>query len=661
MSLITLNATRDSWGSINLHTVNSETAVQYGQWGYYEEEYNAIACIDFDFNSIPAGATINKATLRVYGSKGQVDVGVSTYVDRITSNWGSNSGLPSSTDANRVNAPSFTTATSAWYEFEVTGIVRDTRQYGGYGFKFWRPFIYYFSYSQQYILGVASGVSTSPKLIVDYTPSNVAPNAPAITAPTWGQNLATRTPTITWLFTDPDAGNYQSAYYVELINSVYSAVLWNSGWISSSGTSFTLPAGVITADGAYYLRIQVKDQSGAINAANGNGPDPAFGNTYFISDTTPPTIGAPSTQQYIAGTTATVYVDGVTDAIGINRVQVYQMRPDGSYYDIGNATHVGNGRYSINATGINVDGNWQFHFRAYDNAGNPAINGNYVAAYVMRDTVAPTISSVQGYSYTNVTSGTRRVWAYGVTDNLSGIGTIYCNYKLPNGTQVNSVVCTKSGSDAYVDIPLSQQGEYRMDFYCIDNAGNWMVGSKTAYFFVDSVISNDPNAAAIYGTTTATIFWQQFYDPTPSSGFSNTKMYLGEWSGSDWVGGTPNLFNGNIVATDSSVLEKNITGLKAGGRYRYTVIHFDNAGNASSYTYREFATKKKIGEKRIKAGGTTISLPIYDPQSGVVGSTARRITLSGGVVGCYELVATTDVNASPMRLTTTQGIKAISK
>ncbi|MFH5187082.1 DNRLRE domain-containing protein [Paenibacillus sp. TAB 01] len=641
--------------SNNPNTSIASTAV-YATWntgtGYYEYGYYL-----FDISFIPAGSIINNAylTLTSYNSG-------STSTDTIqvfksTSAWASGpliyntrpsvEGSPFQTFTGITKTSSLvismTSVIQSWVNGAVNGGIMLANATAG-GSKSWCA------------EGVGD-VNSRPKLTIDYT-VNTAPNAP-ILGFTDGQVLNTRKPTITWTFSDSDSGDSQSQYFVEVINGSYSAPLWNSGWIANANArSYTLPAGAIPSDGQCYIRMKVTDSQGAVNQSNGNGPDTSFGNRRLIIDTVAPTIASVSTQQFNknANTTTRVWAYGLSDTTsGVSYVTVFLVRPDGSYYQTNNGINAGNGNWYIDVTWNNdVQGNWGVDFRGVDAAGN---TGNMARANVYVDSTSPTIASVQGYSYTNQTTGTRRVWAYGVTDNGSGINQVLCNYTVPGKSTVSSVNCTASGSDFFIDIPLSVQGEYRVEFYCIDRAGNWMSNpnSKTASFFVDSQRPNDPDPNVSYGTTTALFSWKSFSDPSPSSGYDKTYMYLGEWNGSGWVG-TP-LYNGTSIG---NVLTLAVNGLKQGARYRYTVTQYDKSGNESSYTYKEFVTKRKIGEYRIQKSGQLLSLPVYDPNSGINGPKTLRTSVTAGI-GCLELVPVNDPNASPIRLVTSQGVKAISK
>jgi hypothetical protein len=282
----------------------------------------------------------------------------------------------------------------------------------------------------------------------------------------------------------------------------------------------------------------------------------------------------------------------------------------------------------------------------------------YIEWTVPVDETPPTITSTSGYSYTNSTSGIRRVWAYGVTDSESGVAGVNTTYTSPGGSAA-SITSYASGSDFYVDIPLtSTQGEWSVAFIAVDNAGNSSTPA-TSKFFIDSQLANDPAPFAVWHQTTATIYWIGFSDPTPSSGYQNTRIWLGEWNGGNWVGGSPNIYNGSIVTTNPFTLEQPASSLTAGKRYRYTVAHYDNADNQSSYTWYEFVTKKQIGTFKMSTGAGNVTLPVYDPSSGVLGNKALRIETPLGI-GCFEIISTMGLPAKSLRVDTLSGIKAIA-
>lgn len=502
---------------------------------------------------------------------------------------------------------------------------------------------------------------------------DTAPNAPTITSPANNAKLNTRTPTVTWTFSDPDAGDTQSAYYVEVINSTYSASVWNSGWQTGSATSYAIPAGAITSDNNYYIRMQVKDSSGVVNIANGPGPgggDANFYNVYVTIDTTAPT-GSISTAspQYLnvaAGGTFRVQVTASDSLSGISNVQFPTWTEANGQDDIiwYNGTNAGGGVWYIDvpiSDHSNAEGIYDTDPYLYDNAGNSVGIGR-VQTYV--DRTNPTIGSVDGTQYSNVGTGSQRVTAYTVSDATSGVLRTDFWYRKSTdngatwGAWVGPVTGTQSGSNWYYDVPKSAgDGYYQVDIRAYDRAGN-VSNSNTAvttYFYVDTTKPNDPNPSAPkYTTTTVMITWNAFSDPAPSTGYSSTNVYVDLWNGSAYIGIAGSPFSvGNVTSYT-------VSGLTPGAQYRITVAQYDIAGNQGNFTWQTFTTKKKIGEYHFE-GASLIVLPVYDPASGVIHKDIRVETQSG-IIGCFELVPTTDPNASPIRIKTqTNGTMSISK
>ncbi|MDO3678697.1 Ig-like domain repeat protein [Paenibacillus ehimensis] len=605
------------------------------------------------------------------------------------------------------------------------------------------------------LLGFKTRESGYPPILRIWHEPNSVPNAPGLITPVHGSITNNRNPVFNWTFSDPDGGDYQTAWQIQVSagdGGAFTNVVVDSGknttktnqwtfyglgdnqyfyrirtwdkadavspwsWVPWFGIENTPPvAGSIT--GTQHLNVQpngtfrvwaynVKDNwSGVsvvrfptagpgydfqwrdgvkdggsdnwfcdipINAYNNNegtytthvyAYDNA-GNSGFLGeiktnvDRTPATIGSVSNIQYTQGSSARVWAADVTDGLsGVDRVTVHVVRPDGSWYFLANAIRDGSSNNYFIDVPLEYEGNWGVDFRAYDRAQNEPV---MVRANVIRDNSTPKVTGVQGYSYSNQTGGTRRTWIYGVSDALSGIGAVEAYYVRAGMSWIGPYAAGQSGSDYYFDVPIySGDGEYAAHFYIRDKAGN-QSGPHEVKFFVDSKRANDPNPSVVYGTNSATISWLRFSDPTPSSGYDRTGIWLGEWSGTDWVGGTPNIYNAYEVTRSIDVLETNVSTLKPGARYRYAVAHYDKSGNQSSYTWFEFVTKKKIGEYRTKAGAAILSLPVYDPASGVLGSKALRCGTKSGV-GCFELVSPTDPSASPFRIQTHQGIQAIAK
>ncbi|MFB0840946.1 Ig-like domain repeat protein [Paenibacillus oleatilyticus] len=380
----------------------------------------------------------------------------------------------------------------------------------------------------------------------------------------------------------------------------------------------------------------------------------------YESDTTPPTVGSLTGTQYLniqPNNTFRLWAYNVTDNwSGVSIVRFPTAGPGSDFQWRDGVRDGGSNNWycdiPISAYGNN-EGLYTTHVYTYDNAGNNGFVGA-ISTYV--DRTPPTVASVQGYSYSNQTSGTRRVWIYGAADTVSGIASVEVIYYAAGTTFRGPFPAGQSGNDYYFDVPIyAGDGQYKTEFTLRDRAGN--SSSYQVYFLVDSQRPNDPNVSVTYGETAATFTWLRFSDPAPTSDYAKTLFYLGEWTGTEWVGGAPNLFNGTEITRDYNVLEKQVFGLKPGARYRYTLTHYDKAGNESAYTWREYITKKKIGEIELEDANRKLTFPIYDPESGVLGSKALRIAIAAGI-GCFEL-SSAGVSLNPFMVQTAKGIMTI--
>jgi hypothetical protein len=616
----------------------------YDTWDEDNSQYQyRIATIDFPWSSIPQGSIINSAILNMRITSSGLN---NTQFYRIQSpidwqgSWGYVWGQPArylthdTALTTTYNISPF--AVPTLNSFDVTNIVKRIISMGGGGICLGRWGSGPGSYSYA---AVDTTEGNMPYLSVDYTPPNTAPTAPTV----W---LGTSSPSnlgytyVNFQHNDPDGNNTQSYYQVVGSNNGFATYSTDTGKIAGSIVPHAIQV-TIPFEGDWQFAVKTWD---SYNVESPWG----YSTILRVDRTAPPVpILKPSKTGWTTDAIVNVTIDrGIDNWSGLGDTY---FRTTGAHNDDWTKLTGPDVRYSNVSVGN--EGTTWLAIRSYDKTGNYVDNSTYV--YI--DRTPPTIVSTQGYSYSNQTTGTRRVWAYGVSDNLSGISHVAYGLARPGESLVPQGNAVISGSDAYADIPLTVQGEYTVSFTANDNAGN--VGSTSlTKFFVDSVRANDPNSSVVYDETTATFSWSAFSDPNPSSGRATTDFYLGEWNGSAWVGTM--LFNGSDIG---NVTSKSITGLKEGTRYRYTVTYHDNAGNESAYTYREFVTKKKIGEYRIGKGSGMVSIPIYDPSSGVLGSKAVRTAIADGTVGCFETVELTDPLASPIRISMPQGIKALSK
>lgn len=121
-------------------------------------------------------------------------------------------------------------------------------------------------------INVTDGYETSTSLyngtiLVDY---NQPPSEPTVQNPS---SSSSSTPsivsgtnvTITWNFNDPDSGDHQSAYEVDIYQTSNGAKILGTGWVNSSVSSYQVPNGRLTAGNSYYVMVRVKDNKGGIS------------------------------------------------------------------------------------------------------------------------------------------------------------------------------------------------------------------------------------------------------------------------------------------------------------------------------------------------------------------------------------------------------------
>lgn len=99
---------------------------------------------------------------------------------------------------------------------------------------------------------------------------NTAPNTPMVLVPGSSSSsnpafVVGETPVLTWNFSDPDPGNTQSAFQMQ-IHTLTDTLTYDSDWINSSNTSFTVPTNKLTRGTTYKWRVRVKDNVGVASA-----------------------------------------------------------------------------------------------------------------------------------------------------------------------------------------------------------------------------------------------------------------------------------------------------------------------------------------------------------------------------------------------------------
>ncbi|MFF2890596.1 DNRLRE domain-containing protein [Paenibacillus sp. NPDC057967] len=84
------------------------------------------------------------------------------------------------------------------------------------------------------------------------TPGSTNSATPMLTAST--------TPVLSWTFSAPNTGSFQSQYQVRLFSGA--TVVHDSGWVQSSNTSYTVPSGLLTRKNTYSWQVRIKDNVG---------------------------------------------------------------------------------------------------------------------------------------------------------------------------------------------------------------------------------------------------------------------------------------------------------------------------------------------------------------------------------------------------------------
>lgn len=83
----------------------------------------------------------------------------------------------------------------------------------------------------------------------------------AITNPSTDEVFNTDAPQITWTYTDAD-GNAQTSAKIEIIDADTQGVVYDSDWIYTSETSFTIANGILANSQDYIARVRVLDSDG---------------------------------------------------------------------------------------------------------------------------------------------------------------------------------------------------------------------------------------------------------------------------------------------------------------------------------------------------------------------------------------------------------------
>ncbi|SEG79747.1 kelch repeat-containing protein [Paenibacillus sp. UNC499MF] len=99
---------------------------------------------------------------------------------------------------------------------------------------------------------------------------NQAPNAPTNIQPgrfssSDPQMIAADTSVVRWTFSDPDAGDMQTAFQVVILSADGRSQIYDSQWVVSSANTFTVPSNLINRGLVAGWYVRVKDSKGAVS------------------------------------------------------------------------------------------------------------------------------------------------------------------------------------------------------------------------------------------------------------------------------------------------------------------------------------------------------------------------------------------------------------
>lgn len=98
---------------------------------------------------------------------------------------------------------------------------------------------------------------------------NLPPNAPALTPR--GNYDATQAATFAWTFSDPNSGDTQTAYQLQIDNATTLANVVDTGKVTSTTSSRNVTGGTLTNGVSYRWRVRTYDTSDAVGAWSGYG------------------------------------------------------------------------------------------------------------------------------------------------------------------------------------------------------------------------------------------------------------------------------------------------------------------------------------------------------------------------------------------------------
>jgi hypothetical protein len=489
---------------------------------------------------------------------------------------------------------------------------------------------------------------------------NAPPGKPGSTSPS-GTSLTpgivtTLTPTLTWAFNDPDAGNTQASFQV-LVYTSAGALKHDSGQVTGSAGSYVVPAGAALAwKTKYYWRVRTWDNSGEASVYSDD--------QYFLTNQGPT---ANITNPSAASGVGTVFNDTLqptfswsySDADGDVQKSVQILIKDGSttVFDSGEIVTTGT-TYQIPGTaGIIYDKTYTTQIRAKDNNNTWGAYSALKYFHLNRSPGAPTNLSPAGTSSAPaiIQDNLQPVISWTFNDPDSTDLQDYFRVQIfedPSGSLIHDSQPITGNANSYA-VPaavLLSGKKYKYKVVYRDHHQLWSGGiyndSTTAintsqqynYFYTNSKPSTPLNpspaggsaagASTVFDDLTPTLSWQ-FGDP--NSGDTQKAFQLKLYN----EAGTLLLDTGEVVSAAGSYEIPAANKLTYSQKYQWEVRTKDQLDAWSNYTSRGWLTPKVGTPSGLSASadnfGAKIIIDWTDSLSeNLQGYNIYRATASGG-------------------------------
>ena len=583
----TLYAVADgyAWSGGTENPSGASSTADYLRVGFKTASGNYRTLIKFDLSSIPTGATITSADLKLYyhayGGAAGYPLDISVY--RTTVDW--NEGYLSWSKAENYNSFSYDTATiiagggAGYKTWDITSLVQNwvDGTYSNYGILLRAPTqsgstIYRQFRSKEY-------GSNVPKLVVTYTeipdqpPDPPTPLSPgSSTEP--GPEVDTLTPTLEW-------ASVSNADYYALAISEYpygpSHVIHNPQQLY--GTSYTVPSGVLEHGRKYRWNMQAHNSAGWSDISN---------TLYFQTPLAvqPPTVetwSATSVTETAATLNGVITNDGGSSII--ERRFDWGTTPSCSDGWTNSVTVSGNS-FSYRRTGLQP--NTVYYFRAWAKNSADWSHGNVLHFTTLSQNQPPTLSS----GYVTPSSGdTSTTFNYYVTYADSDGDAPTTKYVYVNGsphTMTKISGSYTSGATFKYSTTLSA-GNYNYYFYFNDGHGHTKRLPTSETYSGPSVSQPiqlpqvSTNSASNIGTSSATLNGN-----LDATGGETCQVWF-EWGLTTSYGHSTTKQSKSTTGSFSS----QISGLQSGKTYHFKACASNSKGTVCC-SDRSFTTNQSV-------------------------------------------------------------------